>query len=315
VNGKNGRVAVAVGSDGRILSGPFDVGALTCATDDGLAWTATVSGGASQVTLRSWPPGAAPHDDVGPAITDELTLSCGARSAYATVEGDEATPTKVLALGAGATASDGAKIPPLALGRNEERDLFTWAEGDEVGLVRISNAGAVQAADIRGGAAQPIAADHARLAPEDDVVAVDADERQVVVVATHDESDACPDGRGGSSVRALRIPRAGGSATTLEVAKGACGRDVGPFWSNRVGRALVLGWTERASRTGKTSAPLSGFLYRRLEEGASNGRVTQAADAIADAGCDDARCYAVALVRAAGSDGMQPAPIAVLAYP
>jgi hypothetical protein len=82
-----------------------------------------------------------------------------------------------------------------------------------------------------------------------------------------------------------------------------------------LGKSLVVGWTERASRKDKTVAPIVGFAYQVLGEGAKLVHVPIAADAIADAGCDAARCYAVALVREPGRDGMSPEAMRVVAYP
>jgi hypothetical protein len=318
VGGKSAHVAVVLGPDGKVLDGPIAVGSFVCTTDDGLAWSEAAPNGATLVRLRTYG-GAAAQDATGPATMEDFTLSCGAHRAYAVVEGDEAMPTKVYGIGGGVAAGPAATIAPLALGAEEERDLFPWAAGDDFGVVRVSNGGEVQAADIRAGVVSPIRADKARVVPEDDVVAVDADARQIALVTTHDESDACPNGRGGSSVHVLRIPRqhegTAGAATSLRIAPSACGRDVGPFWTNTLGRSLVVAWAERASRPDKTSAPITGLAYRALEEGASTARVSQAADAIADAGCDDARCYAVALVRETGADGSKPEAMKILAYP
>jgi hypothetical protein len=147
-------------------------------------------------------------------------------------------------------------------------------------------------------------------------VAVDADERAVTLVTTHDESDACPEGRGGSSVHALRVPRReAAKATSIVLSPSACARDVGPFWTNTLGKSLIVGWTERASRKDKTVAPIVGLAYRVLEEGAALVHVAKPADALADAGCDASRCYAVALVREPGGDGMSPEAIRLVAYP
>ena len=77
----------------------------------------------------------------------------------------------------------------------------------------------------------------------------------------------------------------------------------------------MVAWAERASRPEKSSAPVTGLAYRALEEGATTVRIAQTADAIADAGCDESRCYAVALVREPGSDGMKPEAMKILAYP
>jgi hypothetical protein len=318
VGKKSGHLAVVVAPDGRVVDGPIDVGPFVCATDEGLAWSEAASGGSSRVRLRSYQAGgsAPPHDDTGPALGDDFTLTCGAHLAYVVMEGDEAIPTRVYAVGGTSTLSAFATIAPLALGRDEERDLFPWVDGDELGLARVGNAGEVQAAEVRSGGISLIRGDKARVAPEDDVVGVDADTRQVVLVTTHDASDECPNGRGGSSVHALRIARSGeGAATSLEITPRVCEKDVGPFWTNTLGRSLAVGWVERASRPEKTSAPLSGLAFRVLAEGAKTGRVAQPSDAIADAGCDAARCYAVALVREPGADGMKPEAIKILAYP
>jgi hypothetical protein len=320
---KNGHVAVVLAPDGHVLDGPIDVGSLVCATDDGLAWSDGARNGASRVHVRSYGPGGIPHDDAGPPTMDDFTLTCGAHAAYEVVEGDEGTATKVFAIG-GAPPAAASTLPlvtvaAMALGKDEERDLFFWAEGDELGLVRVASGGDVQAASVRGGALS-LLPEKGRVIPEDDVVGVDADPQEVVLVTSHDESDGCPNGRGGSSVHALRIPRPTGGvgaakATSLLLAPSACGRDVGPFWTNPLGPSLVVGWAERASRPEKTSPPITGLAYRTIQDASTTLRLPQAADAITDAGCDEARCYAVALVRAPGSDGMKPEAMKVLTYP
>jgi hypothetical protein len=323
VGKKSGHVAVVLAPDGHVVDGPIEVGSLVCGTDDGVAWSDGARNAASRVHLRTYAGSGAPHDESGPPTMEDFTLTCGAHAAYAVVEGDEATPTKVFAIGGGnANASATAPlvtVPPLALGRDEERDLFLWAEGEELGLVRISNGGEVQAASIRAGALAPVH-EKGRVIPEDDVVGVDADAHQVVLVTTHDESDACPNGRGGSSVHGLRIPQdgaGGGTAkmTSVSLSPSACGRDVGPFWTNTLGTSLVVAWAERASRPEKSSPPITGLAYHSFQDGATTSRVIQAADGMADAGCDGARCYAVALLREPGGDGMKPGAMKILTYP
>lgn len=315
IGGKSGHVAVAVAPDGRVIDGPFDVGSLVCATDDGLAWGEAGKGDAMRVHLRTWGTDGA-KDRFSEPIQDEMTLTCGGGKAYAVVEGDEGTATRVFAVGGAETHGPLLTMPPGALGRDEERDLFSWAEGGEFGLVRVAAGGGVQAGELRGAELAPTHAEPARLPPEDDVVVLDASERDVILVTTHDESDKCPEGRGGDSVHALRIPRAGGAASALEISKGECSRDVGPFWSNVASGSVIAGWVERGSKPGRANAPITGFAYRVFgAEGAGTKRVAQAADFVADAGCDSARCYAVALVREPGEDGTKPEAIKILAYP
>jgi hypothetical protein len=313
VAGKSAHQAAVVGADGRIVDGPFDVGSFVCATDDGVAWSEPGAKG-TRVKLRVWSPAGA-RDVVGPAVADDLTLTCGSHRAYVLVEGDKAAPSHLFTLG-DPTATTPVSIAASALGRDEERDLFVWAEGDDVGVVRVAQSGAVTAADVHGGTVSPLHTEGARIPPEDDVVAIDADARTLALVTTHDESDACPDGRGGASVHALRIARQDAKkATSLLLSPSACARDVGPFWTNVLGASLVVAWTERASHAEKTAAPISGLAYRALEEGASLARIALSADALADAGCDATRCYAVALARDPGADGSKPESIRVVSYP
>jgi hypothetical protein len=65
---------------------------------------------------------------------------------------------------------------------------------------------------------------------------------------------------------------------------------------------------------------VSGLAYRTLDQapGPPQSRlqhVELAADELVSAGCDRAHCYAAALVRPPGGDGMQPESIRVIAYP
>jgi hypothetical protein len=74
------------------------------------------------------------------------------------------------------------------------------------------------------------------------------------------------------------------------------------------------------ARATPSLAPVSGFAYRTLDappapsQGAVR-RVDLAADDLVPAGCDRSRCYAVALVRPPGADGMQPEAVRVIPYP
>jgi hypothetical protein len=184
-----------------------------------------------------------------------------------------------------------------------------------MGLVRIAQSGTVTTADVLAGRSVVPHETGVRVPPEDDVVAVDADDRAVALVTTHDESEHCPEGRGGTSVHVLRAPRGEGKASTALLSPAACSRDVGPFWMNPLGKTLVVAWPERESRKDKTTAPIVGLAYRSLEDGAALARVVLPADAMADAGCDASRCYALALVREPGTDGMSPEAIKLVAYP
>jgi hypothetical protein len=316
-DGRTVHVRAAIDDDGKMIEDPTDLGSLVCATARGLAWTDAADGGTTRVHVRSWGSMTGPQDELGPPIADEITLTCGSTRAYAVAEGDEGTPTRVTAVG-GDAPNAFLTLAPGALGRDEERDLLPWTAEDGFGLVRLASGGALVAIEAKGGAATPLETARARVPAEDDVVAIDATSRAVTLVTTHDESDACPEGRGGSSVLALRIPRAGvsGGASSRELAKATCGADVGPFWTEPTFEdGLAVGWAERPSRKDKSAAPIAAVSYRLLGDTTKAGRIVQSADAVSDAGCDHHRCYVVALARPAGADGMTPEAIRVLAYP
>jgi hypothetical protein len=150
---------------------------------------------------------------------------------------------------------------------------------------------------------------------DDDIVAVDGDAQSIYVVYTHEESASCKDERGGSSIHALRVARKGESDGTHVVAPAECGKDAGPFWTGATSSGFVIAWAERVSKSNKTSAPIGGLAYRVMDGKAELVHVAQPADALVDAGCAAGVCYAVALVREAGGDGMKPEKARVIAYP
>jgi hypothetical protein len=64
-------------------------------------------------------------------------------------------------------------------------------------------------------------------------------------------------------------------------------------------------------------APIAGLAHRAVPPSGPAGelaRIEQPADALVDAGCDSARCYAVALARRAGMDAMVPGLARVVRY-
>ena len=82
------------------------------------------------------------------------------------------------------------------------------------------------------------------------------------------------------------------------------------------GALTVASGPERGvASSDKASAPITGLAYRTLEDGSATQRLAQPAEAVVDAGCDETRCYAVALAREPGGDGMKPEAMKVLAYP
>jgi hypothetical protein len=92
---------------------------------------------------------------------------------------------------------------------------------------------------------------------------------------------------------------------------------VGPFFTGALGDAVSVAWVERVPVAGKARAPIAGLAHRTVNAAGAPGelvRAEQPADALVDAGCDGARCYAVALARRAGMDAMIPGLARVLRY-
>jgi hypothetical protein len=74
---------------------------------------------------------------------------------------------------------------------------------------------------------------------------------------------------------------------------------------------------ERLPVAGRARAPISALAHRVVAPSGplgELGRVELGADALVDAGCDGTRCYAVALARREGTDGMVPGVARVLGY-
>jgi hypothetical protein len=118
-------------------------------------------------------------------------------------------------------------------------------------------------------------------------------------------------------VKALRIDRTTFEESTVELSAGACGREVGPFFTGTLGDAVSVAWVERVPVAGQPKAPVAGLAHRTVPASGPPGdlaRVDQPADALVDAGCDGTRCYAVALARHTGMDAMVPGLARVLRY-
>jgi hypothetical protein len=298
------------------------VAAGSCATQDALWFT-----DGKRVHRRPWS-GSATHSEL-PKDKD-AALVCGAHRAFALLDEDEGTT--LLALGGGGEADAGkadvgaASLPLSVLkesefGEDEQRERAEFTVGDELGVVRLASSGAVALREIKAGALGPLRKLKTTIGRDDDVVAVDASARVVVVVFTEDAGAACAAEGGAMSpstrVKALRVDRATFEESTVELSPGACGREVGPFFTGAVGDAVSVAWVERVPVAGKARAPIAGLAHRAVNAAGAPGelvRAEQPADALVDAGCDGARCYAVALARREGMDAMIPGLARVLRY-
>ena len=306
-DGKLVRQLVLVGPDLKPSGAPIDVAATSCATKEAVYWT-----DGARVTGRPWKGG--PLQIELPKEKD-VSLLCGARRAFAVLE--EEDRTSLLALGDG-----GAPISVVReseFGEDEQRELSEYTVGDDVGVVRLAVSGGLALREIAGGVAGPLRRLRTAIGKDDDVVAVDASPRQVVIVYTQDAPSAdagAGDGEGCTRVAALRVDRQSLEESSLVLSAGRCGHEVGPFFTGALGESVSVAWPERAGGAGKSRAPIVGLAHSVVAPAgsAASARVDQAADALVDAGCDGTTCYAVALTRGDGADVTVPGLAKVLRY-
>ncbi|MBX3191761.1 MAG: hypothetical protein KF819_32525 [Labilithrix sp.] len=302
------RQHVVLGADLAAKGEPIEVAAASCATQDGFWFTDGArahgrpwSGSTVSTTLPK-------HDDAA--------IVCGAHRAFALLDEEESASLVVLGGDAGAMTV----LKDSDFGEDEQRERAEFTVGDDLGVVRLATSGALAVRELHGGALGPLRKLKRRIPHDDDVVAVDASASTIVVIYTQDVGEGCAKtgGSGPSTkVTALRVDRAGEGEEVIELSPGTCGREVGPFFTGVIGDEVSVAWIERVPGGSLKSAraPIAALAHRVVKAaGASVARVEQPADAIVDAGCDATRCYAVALVRRPGADGMVPGFARVLRY-
>lgn len=302
------RVLVTTAPDLSPRGAPVAISAGTCATQD-----AFYSTDGRRVTARPWTGGSSRADLPEDA---DASLVCAAHRAFVVLEEEE--KTSLLTPFADAGAARTVLVEEAAFGEDDQRERAEYTVGDDLGIVRLGTTGSLAMRELRAGELGAMQKLTITIPREDDVVAVDASARFVVVVSTHDASERCDDGAAATKVAALRIDRATHAEAAFELSPGTCGREIGPFFTGAVGDAVSVAWVERRSVHAKDEAPVAGLVYRAVgPEGAAPelGRIDQPADALVDAGCDEARCYAVALARRPGADVMVPGFARVLRYP
>ena len=303
--------AVGVDSKGRISSPAFAVGGAACATDTTLAWIDGVKGGAARVSRRDWGQESAVTVLTIPSER-EPALVCGSHRLFALGEGEQD-----LTLVIGGTSA----TLPMVVARDrdfadEEREHDTFAVEDTLGIVRVGRSGRIAIREVSVEQRGPWRRLATRLDDTDDVVAVDADADAFTVIYTRDDNASC-DGAGASRVRALRASKATTEEQTVDLAPVECGTDEGPFWTGALATSFVVAWVERSAMHDPRAPPIVGLAYRALSRAALGElqRVPLGSDELVDAGCDKDRCYAVALVRAPGTDDTEPELVQSIAYP
>lgn len=291
-----------VAADGKLTGDPVATGPALCATRASVAWSAP---GGGKVSVRPWAGGAV--DEIALPADREPVLSCADRQVYVLAEGDDDVLLYT------APSKGGPQKLIRDLDDERERALFTFGD-DGLGVVEVAQSGAMRF--TRGGAVGPFAWKKvAHTFPEDeDVVAVDGDARAVWVLVTRDATSRCSGAEAAVDVVVHRLAEAG--EKELAVAKGECGRDLGPYWAGLVGEGAVLGWAERVPKKAPTDAPIGALGWARVSGDAVDAHQSPiSADGLVFAGCAQEKCYAVALERAPGTDGMKPGAARVIAFP
>ena len=335
--GKLVRQLLILGSDLASKGDVIDVAAASCATRDALWFT-----DGKRVHGRPWT-GRPTRSDL-PRDKD-AALVCGQHRAFALLDEDDGTSLLVLGGGDAANELDAGKstaagkgadagkiavsagaIPLLKesdFGEDDQRERAEYTVGDDLGVVRLAVSGAVAMREVRAGTPGPLRRLKTTIPRDDDVVAVDASPRAVVVVFTEDVGEGCS-GEGGTTpstrIKALRVDRISFEESIVELSPGMCGREVGPFFTGALGDAVSVAWVERVPIAGQARAPVDGLAHRLVVPAGPLGdlvRSDQPADALVDAGCfsgPDRGCYAVALARKAGMDAMVPGVARVIRY-
>jgi hypothetical protein len=314
---KSDRTLVLLGPHGEVRGEPLDIGAAFCATADGLAWVDPGPVGAVRVRARTWSDTQA-SEVVTIASDRRPALVCGDREVFVLGDGDDDLTLATFVPGDRAASPTVVAIRDADFRDDDEREHYTYSMGDDLGLLRVADSGSIAMREIpKGGAPTPWRKLKHALSEDDDVVAVDGDATSTIVVFTRETDGACPGvGSTAEGVRALRVDRATGQESVIDLARPDCDRSRGPFWIAPAPGIPVVAWVERSTKIAPTAAAIRGLATRALRvDGVKSGGVDIQADALVDGGCDETGCFAAALVREPGSDGMRPAPIVTLAYP
>jgi hypothetical protein len=281
--GKPGRWAVVTDATGTPKGEPFAVGSEICATSEGLAWTLERA-----VRYRKW----SEAQDAELATVPEgksPIIACGEKKAHVLAHGDDD-----LSLGSVRVAEG-------------EGTTHAFSFGDDLGVVAVQGT-KIASREMRAGALGAWRAWKPTIDDTDDVHAVDGDARHVAVVYEHEEEGGCKK-KDAPSLHALVL--SGGEEKHVLLAPHDCAHERTNFWIAFRDQPTVA-WLERLPQKDSDSPPIVGLGYAGLD--GKPKRIVQRADSIVEAGCEGGTCFAVALVREPGSDGMKPGPLALLRF-
>lgn len=309
---KPGHFVAVIGPKGELRGGVLEIETMPCTTADALVWIESRANGPVRVKMRDFADGAV-RDLASIEAESTPTLNCGEHAVHAFIEGDDQKTVRTLS-GVGSDKGPHTVISAAEYADDQGREFEAYMVGDDLGMVRVGDDGDILIRELSHGRLGPWARLKRKLAIDEDVVKVDADKTSAVVVYLKDEGEDCTSGAPAKSVHALRVDRKTSKESSILLAPAQCGKDVGALWLADHAKSFVAAWIEPGSRA--DPAPIRGFVFRPLAgEASAPTRVAQAADAIVEAGCDGAACFAVALVRDPGADGMAPEALRLLRFP
>lgn len=308
---------VLLGPDGTLRGVAREVAAQWCTTGERVAWIAPNSRGPIHVLSRTWSDDT-PREAVLDTSDKTAALVCGDHDVFVLGESDDGLTSTTFDPDTGVPSAPTVVIRDSDLG-GDEVEHRVYVSGDTLEIVRIASSGSIAARDVRRvGSPSPWRKLKYALSPDDDVVAVDGDENTMVVVFTRPAEGTCPAmASTAERVEALWVDRTAAVETLFELAPADCQRTFGPFWTAQpTRRPPMIAWVERPIDPAPGAPSIAAVAYRTtLAEGVRTGRLEVAADAIADAGCDETECFVAALVRGPDGDATKPLSIAVLGYP
>lgn len=322
-DGGRGRRFVALDAKLEPAGEPFSAGDGACATADGVA---TISRSAEGWDVRFAADAVHSAAIAGPGAgaSAEATLACGDHRLFVVPSGEGARRAVAWTPGADAGAGS-AELPP---GVGDDGTAIA-TDGETLVAAKIGATGVVELLSWSGEAAAPAwFATKLREGSEATLESIDARRGVVGLVTTRElPAKGCPGGGDATDTVAevSLVERASGEVVRApeRIETWRCGADAGPFWIGWAADRFVVVWPRGADAAcARAGLRWGGVGFAAVERASGHvraGRAGRAADAIAFAGCDDARCWLAALTRGdqacAAADAPRAGTIDLVAIP